>query len=83
MGSFFQVDLDALQQFVASLRQSDDNMSEALAAMQAAGDTGQIGTEALNGAANDFQSTWHYGMTQIHAMTQETGQGVNQAYVNY
>jgi hypothetical protein len=51
--------------------------------MKAAGDSAQIGTDALNGAANDFQHTWHYGMTQIHSMTKETGDGVNHAYSAY
>lgn len=83
MGSFFQVDLDALKQFVDSLHQSDENMSDALDAMKSAGDDLQIGTDDLNGAANDFQSTWHYGMTQIHSMTKDTGDGVQNVYGNY
>lgn len=83
MGSFFQVDLDALKQFVDSLRQSDENMSTALDALKSAGDNTQIGTDDLNGAANDFHSTWHYGMTQIHSMTKETGDGVTTVYSNY
>lgn len=83
VGSFFQVDLDALRRFVDSLRQSDENMSDALDAMKSAGDDLRIGTDELNGAANDFQSTWHYGMTQIHSMTKDTGDGVHQVYGNY
>jgi hypothetical protein len=83
MGSFFQVDLDALKGFVDSLRQSDENMTSALDALKSAGDSTHIGTDDLNDAANHFQSTWHYGMTQIHSMTKETGDGVNGVYSNY
>jgi hypothetical protein len=83
VAGFFQVDLDALKQFVDSLHQSDQHMSDALDAMKSAGDSTQIGTDALNGAANDFQDTWHYGMTQIHSMTGETADGVNGAFSNY
>lgn len=84
MAGFFQVDLDVIKHFMDSLSQSDDHMSEALEAMKSAGETGlAIGTDALNGAANDFRDTWHYGMTQIHSMTQETGEGVKAAYSGY
>jgi uncharacterized protein YukE len=83
LASFFQVDLDALHRFVDSLHQSDEHMTQALDAMKAAGNSVHIGTGALNGAANDFQDTWHYGITQIHSMTKETGDGVNQAYSAY
>ena len=83
MGSFFQVDLDVLNQFVTALSQSDDNMSDALHALADAGESTQIGTDDLNSAAGHFQSTWHYGMTQIHSMTKDTGDRVNQVYSAY
>lgn len=82
MGDFFTVDLEVLQQFIATLNQSDDHMRTAMKAMSS-GESGRIGTSALNDAANDFQRTWHYGVQQIGSMIKDTIDGVGQAHAAY
>lgn len=83
MGSFFQVDLDVLKEFVSALRQSDDHLQTALQAMATAGDGNQVGTDDLNAAAEDFQKSWHYGVKQIGSMVKQTGDGVDKAHGAY
>lgn len=82
MGSFFQVDLEVLQHFVTSLEASGDHMESALNALQAV-DGGQIGTDALNDAANDFQDTWRYGLGQLKDKIKDTNDGVRAAHGAY
>lgn len=78
MSGFFQVDLEVLQQFVSALRQSDEHTQTAMKAMASA-DATQIGTDALNSAADNFQKTWHYGVQQIGSMIKDTTDGVTKA----
>lgn len=82
MGSFFQVDLDVLQQMTKTLSDAGDQMEAALKAMSSA-HSGQIGDGALNGAANDFQSTWQYGLGQLQQMIKESNEGVKKAHDAY
>lgn len=83
MGSFFQVDLDVLKQFVSALRQSDDHLQTAMRAMEDAGESNQVGTDALNAAAEDFHKSWSYGVKQIGSMVKQTGDGVDKAHGAY
>lgn len=78
MSEFFQVDLDALGQFITSLQQSGDHMESALNALKSI-DSGQIGTSDLDDAADDFQKTWHYGLGQLKDKIKDTNDGVTKA----
>ncbi len=79
---FFQADLGVLQQFITALRDCDDRLGTALSAMSS--DSGaQLGTDALNRAADDFQHTWQYGMGQIKKMANETTGALTEAHDGY
>jgi hypothetical protein len=82
VGSFFQVDLDVLQRMTKTLADAGDQMEAALKSMSSA-QSGQIGDGALDGAANHFQSTWQYGLGQLHQMIKETNEGVTKAHDAY
>jgi uncharacterized protein YukE len=82
VGSFFQVDMEVLQHFVTSLEASGDHMESALNALQAV-EGGQIGTGALNDAANDFQDTWRYGLGQLKDKIKDTNDGIKAAHGAY
>lgn len=82
VSGFFQVDMDVLGRFITALRQSGDQTDAALRAMASA-TAGQIGTGALDAAADDFQHTWHYGVKQIRSMIGETTEGAGQAHDTY
>lgn len=82
MSSFFQADLDVLESFVSTLHESDGHMQSALEAMGSS-EAGQIGTDDLNGAANDFQSTWQYGLKQLGQTISDTTEGVSKAHDAY
>jgi hypothetical protein len=83
LADFFQVDIDVLQQFIKTLQQSDDHMQTALKAMTGAGEGGKIGTDALNGAAGDFQNTWQYGLSQLGSKIKDTTEGVSKVHDAY
>jgi len=82
MGDFFQVDLDVLQRFITSLRDSGDHMESALNALKAA-ESGKIGTDELDDAADDFQGTWRYGLGQLREKIKETNEGVSAVHKTY
>ena len=82
MGNFFQADLDVLQRMTKTLSDAGDQMEAALKSMRSA-QSGQIGDGTLNGAADHFQSTWQYGLGQLHQMIKETNEGVNKAHDAY
>jgi uncharacterized protein YukE len=82
VANFFQVDLDVLQRMTKTLSDAGDQMDAALKAMSSA-HSGQIGDSALNGAADDFQNTWHYGLGQLQQAIKETSDGVNKAHDAY
>jgi uncharacterized protein YukE len=82
MSGFFRVDLDVLQQMTKTLQDAGDQMDAALKAMSSS-HAGQLGTSDLNSAADDFQSTWQYGLGQLRQMIQETNDGVKKAHDAY
>jgi hypothetical protein len=82
VGNFFQVDLDVLQRMTKTLSAAGDQMESALKAMSSS-QAGQIGTEAFDKAADEFQHTWQYGLGQLHQMIKETNEGVTKAHDAY
>ena len=82
MSGFFQVDLDVLQQMTKTLQDAGDQMEAGLKAMSSS-QAGQLGTAALNKAADDFQHTWQYGLGQLTQMIKETNEGVKKAHDAY
>jgi uncharacterized protein YukE len=82
VGNFFQVDLDVLQRMAKTLGDAGDQMDGALKEMSSA-QAGQLGTDAFNKAADEFQSTWQYGLGQLTQMIKETNEGVTKAHDAY
>lgn len=82
MGNFFQVDLDVLQRMTKTLGDAGDQMESALKAMSST-QAGQLGTAAFDKAADEFQSTWQYGLGQLTQMIKETNEGVTKAHDAY
>lgn len=82
VADFFQVDLEALQQFVTSLQQSGQHMESALDSMKSV-DSEQLGTQGLNDAAGDFQHRWRYGLGQLKDKITDTTDGVDKAHKAY
>lgn len=82
MSGFFQVDLDVLQQMTKTLQDAGDQMETGLKAMTSS-QAGQLGTAALNKAADEFQHTWQYGLGQLTQMIKETNEGVKKAHDAY
>lgn len=82
MGDFFQVDLEVLGRMTTSLQQAGDQMESALRQLGGA-EGGQVGTQLLNTAAHNFQSTWHYGLGQLQQIIKETDEGVKAAHDAY
>jgi hypothetical protein len=82
VGSLFQVDLDVLQRMTKTLKDAGDQMDTALKAMSS-GQAGQIGTDAINSAADHFQHTWQYGLGQLTQMIKDTNDGVTKCHDAY
>jgi hypothetical protein len=82
VGGFFQVDLDVLQQVTRTLGAAGEQMDAALKAMSASR-AGRIGTDALDGAADHFERTWHYGLSRLIQMIHEADEGVAGAHDAY
>jgi hypothetical protein len=82
VGDLFQVDLNSLQQFVTSLKQSGEHMESALDAMKSV-DSNQVGTKDLDDAAGDFQDRRRYGLGQLKDKIADTNDGVDKAHKAY
>ncbi|WP_042385692.1 hypothetical protein [Streptacidiphilus melanogenes] len=82
MADYYQVDLDALARMTSALQQAGDQMEQALRLMGGS-EGAQIGTDELDRAANDFQSTWQYGLGQLRQSLSETDEGLKQAQSGY
>ncbi|GGL11819.1 hypothetical protein [Mangrovihabitans endophyticus] len=70
MTDFFQVELGTLGQYVASLRQAQQQLA-ALPSLLSGNDT-MLGNDRLNDAANEFQGCWEYGAKQLGEAVSET-----------
>jgi prefoldin subunit 5 len=82
VGDFFKVDVEALQRFMTSLRESGEHMESALDALKSIGGA-QIGTKNLDEAAGDFQDRWRYGLGQLKDKIAHTNGGVDKAHKAY
>lgn len=64
MGSYFRVEVGELDRLIKQLKQSRQDMREALTAMR---DTGPrtTGSKALDRACDDFDDSWQDAITKI------------------
>ena len=81
MAEFFQVELDTLAQYVATLQQAQQHLAE-LPKLLSGNDT-QIGNGKLNDAAGDFQHSWEYGAKQLGELVTETTEAVRDVQLAY
>jgi hypothetical protein len=81
MAEFFQVELDTLGQYMATLQQAQQQLAD-LPKLLSGNDT-QLGNGKLNDAAGEFQHSWEYGAKQLGELVTETTtavRDVQQAY---
>ena len=81
MAEFFQVELDTLAQYVATLQQAQQHLAD-LPKLLSGNDT-QIGNGKLNDAAGDFQHSWEYGAKQLGELVTETTEAVRDVQLAY
>lgn len=74
--------MNVLSEMTSTLQQAGEQMGQALQAFGAAED-GQIGPQAIAGAAKNFQSTWKYGLGQLQQAIEECTEGVDKVHQNY
>jgi hypothetical protein len=77
-GTYFQVDLQELEQLISDLGSAHDLMADALNAMKSAESGGSVGTSELDQAAGDFQNAWQYGLGKLSDAIKGTLDGVKQ-----
>lgn len=82
MAGLLQVDIEALGRAVQLLRNSEQVLSDAMAAMTQDGHT-DIGTKALNDAADSFQRRWHFGIQRIGEAASTTADGISRCHDAY
>ncbi|WP_433362616.1 hypothetical protein ACQPZX_30640 [Actinoplanes sp. CA-142083] len=81
MAEFFQVELDTLARYVATLQQAQQQLAD-LPKLLFGNDT-QLGNGKLNGAAEDFQHCWEYGAKQLGELVTETTDAVRDVQQAY
>ncbi|WP_446225781.1 hypothetical protein ACTWPB_12350 [Nocardia sp. IBHARD005] len=82
MTGFLQVDIDVLGKTVQSLRSAEQVLTDAMKAMSKDGNA-DIGTAALNDAADNFQRRWQFGIERISESARVTADGVAQCLTAY
>ncbi|WP_410870566.1 hypothetical protein [Nocardia sp. A7] len=82
MTGFLQVDIDVLSKTVQSLRSAEQVLTDAMKAMAKDGNA-DIGTAALNDAADNFQRRWQFGIERIGESAGVTADGVAQCLTAY
>lgn len=82
MTGFLQVDIDVLGKTVQSLRSAEQVLTDAMKAMSKDGNA-DIGTAALNDAADSFQRRWQFGIERISESARVTADGVAQCLTAY
>jgi hypothetical protein len=81
MAEFFQVELDTLAQYAATLQQAQQQLAD-LPKLLSGNDT-RLGNGKLDDAAEDFQKSWEYGAKQLGELVAETTQAVRDAQLAY
>ncbi|MGQ4616495.1 hypothetical protein [Nocardia sp. R7R-8] len=76
------MDIDVLGKTVQSLRNAEQVLNDAMKAM-AEGGHGDIGTQVLNDAADNFQRRWKFGIERIGETARVTADGVAQCHDAY
>ncbi len=82
MGAFFQVEVDTIARYVATLREAQEHLA-ALPSLFSS-DEAVLGNDKLNQAAEDFRTSWQYGAKQLGEVVGHTTaavQDVHGAYV--
>ncbi|MFF0498212.1 hypothetical protein ACFYU5_17520 [Nocardia aobensis] len=82
MAGLLQVDIEALGKAVQLLRNSEQVLNDAMKAMAHDGHT-DIGTKALDDAADSFQRRWHFGIQRIGEAATATADGISQCHDTY
>jgi hypothetical protein len=82
MAGYLQVDIDVLAKTVQSLREAEQVLDDAMKAL-AKGGHGDIGTSALNDAADSFQRRWRFGIERICEAATTTAEGVSKCHDAY
>ncbi|WP_157170676.1 hypothetical protein [Nocardia araoensis] len=82
MAGYLQVDIDVLAKTVQSLRDAEQVLDDAMKAL-AKGGHGDIGTTALNDAADSFQRRWRFGIERIREAATTTAEGVSKCHDAY
>ncbi|MFE9582275.1 hypothetical protein ACFYO1_38265 [Nocardia sp. NPDC006044] len=82
MAGILGVDIEVLGKTVQSLQGAEQVLNDAMAAM-AAGGHGDIGTQALNDAAESFQRRWRFGIERIGESAKATAAGVGKCHDAY
>ncbi|MGM7648252.1 hypothetical protein ACSVDM_25385 [Nocardia sp. JW2] len=82
MTGFLEVDIDVLSKTVQSLRGAEQVLTDVTKTM--AKDSGtDLGTAALNDAADSFQRRWQFGIERISESARTTADGVAQCLTAY
>lgn len=76
---FLEADLDVIGGAAQSMTDAKDRLHDVQKAMSKDGGA-DIGTKALNAAADEFQSTWHYGIEQITKAAKSTAEGLKRTH---
>lgn len=76
------MDIEVLGKTAQSLRGAEQVLNDAMTAMTEAGH-GDIGTQALNDAAESFQRRWHFGIERIGESAKVTADGVRKCQDAY
>ncbi|MFR9752764.1 hypothetical protein ACL02S_17245 [Nocardia sp. 004] len=82
MATVLSVDIEVLRSAVQSLNTAEDVLTDAMKAMSKDRHM-DIGTKALNDAADSFQTRWKYGIERIGEAATATAEGISKCLVAY
>lgn len=78
----FRVDIDQMRAMITKLRYAETAMRDAMGAMHGASPD-NVGTKKLDGACNEFQKKWKYGLGQIEKDIDATLEGLTEVLTLY
>jgi uncharacterized protein YukE len=81
MAELFQVELETLGQYVATLQKAQQQLAD-LPKTLSGSDT-RLGNDKLNDAAEDFQSNWEQGSKKLGELVSETTDAVREVQRAY